>query len=197
MTDDPIARADEECDALARKVFELRAELAKKRAERPPEPVEDYQLQRADGPVRLSVLFGDKPDLVVIHNMGKSCPMCTTWADGFNGLAAHIADRLAFVVSSPDAPDVQAELAESRGWRFPMLSTAGTDFAEKLGFSGEHDGETMLTPGLSVFRRDDDGGIVRVARDFFGPGDAYCSLWPIMELLPGGQGDWWPSLSYD
>ena len=42
-----------------------------------------------------------KRDLIVIHNMGASCPYCTLWADGFNGIYDHLADRAAFVALQP------------------------------------------------------------------------------------------------
>ena len=99
-----------------------------------PEEVADYEFATPDGPVRLSGLFGDKRDLIVILNMGASCPACTLWADGYSGLYPHIAQRAAFVVSSPDVPEVQQRFAASRGWRFPMVSHAETSFAGDMGY---------------------------------------------------------------
>ena len=72
--------------------------------------------------VKLSSLFGNKGDLILIHNMGKNCPMCTMWADGFNGVLQHLEDKAAFVVVSPDGPRTQKNFAKSRGWKFKMLS---------------------------------------------------------------------------
>ncbi len=80
-----------------------------------PETTPDYEFAGQYGTVRLSELFGDKSDLFVIHNMGRGCPYCTMWADGFNGVLPHLEDRAAFVVSTPDAPDVQRGFAEARG----------------------------------------------------------------------------------
>ena len=48
-------------------------------------PVEDVVFESEVGPVRLSELFGEHDDLVIIHNMGASCRYCTLWADGFSG----------------------------------------------------------------------------------------------------------------
>ncbi len=197
MAGDETDAADAEIQGLQKRIGELREELAAARRRRPPEPVADYALTAWDGSaVRLSELFGTKRDLVVVHNMGARCPMCTLWADGLNGVRAHLEDRMAFAVSTPDTPDVQRAFAESRGWTFRMLSTRGTTFAKDLGFEGERDGEPFPWPGLSVFRRREDGGIERVASDGFGPGDDYCAMWSVMSLLPDGQGDWWPRLSY-
>lgn len=191
-------RIDEEIEALQKQQRELRDAIAAKRRERPPEPVRDYELlDAATGePVRLSALMGDKPELVVIHNMGRKCPMCTLWADGFNGLRAHLENRLAFVVSSPDPPEVQREFARSRGWTMRMVSIAGSTFAEDLGFIWMHEGKSMLAPGFSVFRKGEDGVIVRVSKDMFGPGDEYCVMWSFFDALPSGQNEWWPKLEY-
>jgi hypothetical protein len=42
-----------------------------------------------------------------------------------------------------------------------------------------------------VFRRDGNR-ILRVSDAGFGPGDDFCALWHIFDLLPGGAGDWQP-----
>lgn len=155
-------------------------------------PVQDYLFQTAAGPVALSALFGPKDDLVVVHNMGRSCVYCTMWADGLNGLAPHLADRAAFALTSPDDPATQAQFAASRGWRFPMVSTQGTTFAADMGFA--QGSGTM--PGYSVFRRQPDGTIIRTGASFFGPGDDYCAIWPMMEQMEGGVGGWSPKYQY-
>src|SRR5687767_7660685 len=86
--------------------------------------VSDYEFVTVnDGTVKLSDLFGDSKELIVVHNMGKSCSYCTLWADGFNGVAGHLNRRAPFVVASPDDPYTQKHFAESRGWTFPMVST--------------------------------------------------------------------------
>src|SRR5882724_11094299 len=52
----------------------LREKMRTLQAAVEPEPVEDYEFATPDGTVRLSKLFGRKDDLIVIHNMGSSCP---------------------------------------------------------------------------------------------------------------------------
>ena len=171
-------------------------ELTKLKLSLPPEDVIDHVLTNADGAVRLSELFGDRQDLIVVHNMGRSCPYCTLWADGFIGLHPHLLDRSAYVVVSPDAPDVQAEFAVSRSWPFTMVSSIGSDFTSAMGFQSEQGGEASYMPGYSTFRKRDDGSLVRIAFDYFGPGDAYCGVWPMLAHLDGGAGDWNPKLQY-
>jgi predicted dithiol-disulfide oxidoreductase (DUF899 family) len=185
-------------DATARladhraRIAALRTEMRRIQDEIEPQPVANYRLSTPQGEVTLSALFGDRADLFVIHNMGTSCPYCTLWADGFNGIHHHLADRAAFVVSSPDAPDVQARFAAGRGWRFPMVSHRGTSFAADMGYRAKEGG---WLPGVSVFRRR-AGQVVRVSDTGMEPGDSLCPLWHLLDLLPGGAGDWEPRLAY-
>ena len=51
-------------------------------------------------------------------------------------------------------------------------------------------------PGVSVFRRNEDGSIVRSAHAPFGPGDPFCPVWHFFDLLGNGHGDWAPEYSY-
>jgi predicted dithiol-disulfide oxidoreductase (DUF899 family) len=166
-----------------------------------PQPVEDYVFEGAKGPVKLSELFGDKRDLFVIHNMGTTCRYCTMWADGFNGVYDHLADRAAFVLSSPNPPEVQKQFATSRGWRFPVVSHAGNSFAKDMGYRlerGDDFGEnsSRWEPGISAFQKR-DGGIVRVSDTDLGPSDDFCSVWHLLDMLPEGPAGWEPKFRYD
>jgi predicted dithiol-disulfide oxidoreductase (DUF899 family) len=118
--------------------------------------------------------------------MGVSCSYCTLWADGYNGIHPHVAARAGFAVSSPDQPTVQKRFADSRGWRFPMVSHAGSTFAADMGYASANDG---WMPGVSVFKREGEA-IVRVSDTTFSPGDDFCTLWHFFDLLPGGVGEW-------
>jgi predicted dithiol-disulfide oxidoreductase (DUF899 family) len=175
-----------------REIAVIREKMRAAQAGAEPQEVADYELANAQGVVRLSELFAGKRDLILIHNMGTACPNCTLWADGLNGIYHHLADRAAVVVSSPDPPEVQQRFAQSRGWKFPMVSHQGTTFAADMGYRSESGG---WLPGMSVFRRDGKR-IVRVSDAGFEPGDDFCTLWHILDLLPGGPGDWAPKFTY-
>ncbi|MFO1039869.1 MAG: DUF899 family protein [Geminicoccaceae bacterium] len=175
-----------------RQIEQLRERMRTLRSEIEPQPVEDYSFKTTDAEVKLSDLFGPKNELFVVHNMGRSCPYCTLWADGFNGVYQHLADRAAFVVATPDTPDVQAEFADSRGWRFPMVSHAGTSFAADMGYKRENGG---LMPGVSAFRKEGDR-VMRVADAGFGPGDDFCAVWHFFDLLPEGSNGWQAKYRY-
>ena len=159
----------------------LREEMRAVQAKIDPEEVQDYVFTNTEGEVRLSELFRDHQHLFVIHNMGTSCPYCTLWADGFNGVNDHLQDRAAFVLSSPDSPKKQAAFKAARGWKFPMVSHEGTSFAEDMGYKGD----AGFQPGVSVFSKDGNR-ILRVSDTWFGPGDDFCTVWSLFDLIPEG-----------
>ena len=169
-----------------RQIASIRERMRETLAVVEPQEMQDYELTSTEGTVRLSQLFGDHEDLILIHNMGVSCSYCTLWADGYNGIHPHVVTRAGFAVSSPDRPPVQKKFAESRGWRFPMVSHAGTTFAADMGYVSTSGG---WMPGVSVFRREGPT-ILRVSDTSFSPGDDFCTLWHFFDLLPGGVGEW-------
>lgn len=190
----PNSELVEEISLLERESQALKKKLADLRGQLPPEPVSDYTLAGpGESQIRLSELFGQHKELIVIHNMGKGCPYCTLWADGFNGVLHHLENRAAFAVVSPDDPEVQKEFAAGRGWKFRMYSGKGSSFIEDMGFRREDSG---YAPGVSTFYRDEQGQIFRKARDSFGPGDNYCGVWYLFELLADGIDGWTPKFSY-
>jgi predicted dithiol-disulfide oxidoreductase (DUF899 family) len=185
--------------ALQKKIARLEAELvgqqehlAELKRRLPEEEVKDYTLRGPDGYVRLSQLFQGKKDLVVVHNMGRQCRYCTMWADGFNGVLAHLTSRAGFAVVSPDAVGVQQKFAASRGWKFPLYSGKGSTFIKDMGFLPSPS-EPM--PGVSTFRRR-GAKIYRITRSPLGPFDPFCSVWHFFALLSGGVGDWTPKYRY-
>jgi predicted dithiol-disulfide oxidoreductase (DUF899 family) len=179
-------------DTYRGEIAALREKIRAVQAEVEPEEVQDYVFQNLQGPIKLSQLFGDRRDLIVIHNMGIGCSACTMWADGFNGVYDHLRDRAAFALSSPNAPDVQAKFAAERGWRFPMVSHTGTSFAADMGYVNAK-GNPM--PGVSAFHRD-GGKILRMTDTRFHPADEFCTVWRFFDLLPEGAGSWHPKCRY-
>jgi len=186
-------------NAAARKIRALESALVRRQEQlaalkrrQPLEHVADYTLAGPRGPVKLSALFGPKRDLIVVHNMGRSCRYCTMWADGFNGLLPHLADRAAFAVVSPDPVAVQRKFAASRGWKFPLYSGKDSAFIHDMGFLPAPD---QPQPGVSTFCRM-RGKIYRVASAPFGPFDAFCATWPLFALLADGVADWEPRFRY-
>jgi predicted dithiol-disulfide oxidoreductase (DUF899 family) len=174
---------------LERQLMALKEELGKARAEVEPVAVDDFTFQSESGPVTLSSLFGEKRDLLLVHNMGKSCNYCTLWADGFSGYLRHLRERAGFVLVSPDDPTAQRKLADARGWKFRMVQDADKSFSTAMGVWSEKDG---WWPAVSGFHKKEDGSIVRTGYAVFGPGDDFCLVWPMFELLKGGANGWEP-----
>jgi predicted dithiol-disulfide oxidoreductase (DUF899 family) len=182
---------------LEEEVFNKQKELHELRRQMPPEEIVNYQfLGDENQPIYLSELFGDKDDLIIIHNMGAGCAYCTLWADGFNGVLPHLEDRAAFVVVSPDAPQAQQKFAASRGWNFKMVSAKESGFTKDLGYTWEQNGESYMMPGFSTLKRTPEGNIIRIAHQAFGPGDPYSGIWHLFALLRDGVNEWEPKFRY-
>jgi predicted dithiol-disulfide oxidoreductase (DUF899 family) len=184
-------------EQLEERLMDERQELARLRAQLPPQDVGDIELDALGGRVRLQDAFGDREDLIVVHNMGAACRYCTLWADGFNGMLAHIESRTAFVVVSPDSPERQKAFAMSRGWKFTMLSDASLDFTRKMGFVRQEAGCEQLWPGMSTFCRSASGRVQRIGGSTFGPGDMFCPVWHLFGLLKGAAEEWEPKFEYE
>lgn len=158
-------------------------------------------------PVRLSELF-EKPDqtLILLHFMygkkqEKPCPMCTLWADGYDGVVPHLRQRISFAVLVAGDPGAFAEYARSRGWRhLRIVAAAGSDLKLRLGFE---DAEGAQSPGVSVFRRDADGRVVHTYSASASPApgefrgmDLLSPFWSFLDLTPEGRGDFVPKRGY-
>ena len=181
-------------DKLARyrqQIAELRSKMCELQQSVEPQRVDDYEFATTEGKVRLSELFGDKDYLFVIHNMGASCPNCTLWADGFNGILPHIENRAAFVVASPDEPAAQQKFKGARGWGFRMVSYLDSSFARDMGYHSDNG----WLPGVSVFRKREKK-IWRVSDSSFDEGDDFCTIWHLFDLLPEGANGWQPQYKY-
>lgn len=183
-----------ELEEIEREILRLKERRTELRKQEPREAVEDYVLLGPGGaPTSLSALFGDRSDLLIIHNMGRECVYCTLWADGLNGLLPHLESRTAVVLVSPNDPQIQSEFAASRGWKLRMVSSQGSPFTRAMGFATDSGDQY---PGASAFHKDENGKIERTGSTWFGPGDDYCPPWPLFEMLADGINDWSPEYYY-
>ncbi|MEZ5833211.1 MAG: DUF899 family protein [Dongiaceae bacterium] len=185
-------QASKKLEGYRKNIAALREKMRATLAETEPEEVRDYEFSTPKGKRKLSDLFGKSDELFMIHNMGRKCPYCTMWADGFNGVYDHLADRASFVISSPDSPTAQQEFAKGRGWRFPMVSHEGSSFAADMGYRSDNGG---WMPGISIFRREGKR-LLRLSDAGFHPLDDFCSVWHILDMLPEGAGGWAPKYKY-
>src|SRR3954471_16328250 len=110
-------------------------EVARRRQELPWVRVEkDYEFDTEQGRASLEDLFRGRSQLLIYHFMfgpdyNAGCPSCSAIADGFNGIAVHLAnhDVLLWAVSRAPLAKLQ-EYKRRMGWSFPWASSANTDF---------------------------------------------------------------------
>jgi predicted dithiol-disulfide oxidoreductase (DUF899 family) len=122
-------------------------ELARQRRELPWVPVEkEYTLQTAGGARTLAELFDGRSQLVVYHFMfgpgyQGGCPSCSSTADSFNGVLAHLNARDVTMICVSRAPiDKLLAYRERMGWSFTWASSHDSDFNVDFGVSA---GEAM------------------------------------------------------
>ena len=89
--------SNREIEKLEREIASLTARLNRLRNDAAPRPVPDYRFATLSGEFMLLDLFGGKQRLLAIHNMGQGCRYCTLWADGFNGMLAHLESAMSVV----------------------------------------------------------------------------------------------------
>jgi len=135
-----------------------------------------YVFEGPDGRRSLAELFAGRRQLIVYHFMfdpawDEGCPACSFVADHFDGTLPHLAARDTSFAAVSRAPLAKIEPFRRRmGWRFPWLSSHGTDFNHdfQVTIDAEH-AEYNYAPvsaqpegypregereGLSVFLRD-------------------------------------------
>ncbi len=110
-------------------------DVARRRQELPWVRVDkEYRFDTDEGSASLNDLFRGRSQLLVYHFMfgpdyTAGCPSCSAIADGFNGIAAHLAnhDVMLTAVSRAELPKLQA-FKQRMGWTFPWASAFATDF---------------------------------------------------------------------
>ncbi len=187
----------------------VRDSLSQKRRELPWERVEkDYVFDGPNGKETLPQLFGRKSQLIVYHFMfdpewDAGCKSCSFWADNFNGIDVHLAQRDVTFVAISRAPLAKLEAYRKRmGWSFKWLSSFGSDF--------NHDYYVTFTPeematgtgfynymrqkppasemvGVSVFYRDEKGDIFHTYSTYSRGVDMVNGAYHYLDLAPKGR----------
>src|SRR5213082_343654 len=110
-------------------------ELARKRQELPWVRIDkEYRFETDEGKASLADLFRGRSQLLVYHFMfgpdyKAGCPSCSAIADGFNGIAIHLANHDVMFWAVSRAPLAQLnEYKKRMSWTFPWASSAGSDF---------------------------------------------------------------------
>jgi len=110
-------------------------ELARRRQELPWVRIDkDYRFETDDGPASLADLFRGRSQLLVYHFMfgpdyTAGCPSCSAIADGFDGIAVHLANHDVMLWAVSRAPLAKLQSYRQRmGWTFPWASSFGSEF---------------------------------------------------------------------
>jgi predicted dithiol-disulfide oxidoreductase (DUF899 family) len=190
-------------DALSRE----RRELPWERVEKP------YRFDGATGPVTLAQLFAGKSQLIVYHFMfdpawETPCKSCSFWADNFERITVHLAQRDTTLVAISRAPLQKLDAFKRRmGWTFTWVSSGGSDFnqdfqvtatpeeaakgeihynyARKEGVFGER-------PGISVFFRDPAGAVYHTYSTYARGLDMMNAAYHYLDLVPKGRDETGP-----
>lgn len=109
----------------------------------------DYRFDTDEGGVSLTDLFKGRSQLLVYHFMfgpdyKAGCPSCSSIADGFNGIAVHLANHDVALWAVSRAPLAKLQNYKRRmGWTFPWASSSGGafNFDFNVSFTEQQQGE--------------------------------------------------------
>jgi predicted dithiol-disulfide oxidoreductase (DUF899 family) len=93
-----------------------------------------YRFDTDHGSRSLPELFEGRSQLLVYHFMfgpdyKAGCPSCSAIADGFNGVAIHLANHDVMLTAVSRAPLAKLQTYKQRmGWTFPWASSFASDF---------------------------------------------------------------------
>jgi len=109
--------------------------LARRRQELPWVRIDkEYRFETDEGNASLADLFRGRSQLLVYHFMfgpdyTAGCPSCSAIADGFNGVAIHLANHGVMLWAVSRAPLAKLQAYKRRmGWTFPWASSVGGNF---------------------------------------------------------------------
>lgn len=110
-------------------------ELARRRQALPWVRVDKaYRFETEAGTAMLADLFRGRSQLLVYHFMfgpdyAAGCPSCSSIADGFDGIAVHLANHDVAITAVSRAPLAKLQAYRRRmQWSFPWASSFGADF---------------------------------------------------------------------
>lgn len=216
QTQDPVVVSHDAWLAARRALLDQEKALTRERdrlaAERRALPWvrvdKSYAFDGPKGPESLEDLFDGKSQLLVYHFMfpdawQSGCKSCSFWADGYSGVAVHLAQRDLSLVTISKAPLAKLQTFQARmGWTFKWVSSAGCDFNRDFGVSftrEEIESRAPLynfgtlpfgveeAPGVSVFARTGPGEVFLTYQCFSRGLDALNPAYQLLDLVPKGR----------
>lgn len=193
-----------------RELTHLRDRLSQRRRELPRTRIDkDYVFETESGKATLADLFQGRNELIVYHFMfgpgwEEGCKGCSFVSDTVDGMLPHLNARNVTYVAISRAPLAEILPFKKRmGWQFPWVSSQGTSFNRDFGvtFSEEELSSGRLVynygtspfppmeeaPGLSVFQRDADGGILHTYSTYSRGLDILINTYNYLDLTPKGR----------
>lgn len=167
-----------------------------------------YSFEGPNGIETLEQLFDGRGQLLVYHFMfpdswEAGCKSCSFWADGYDGIAVHLAHRDVTLAAVSKAPLAKLRAFQQRmGWSFKWVSSAGSDFNRDFGVSftreeiaskaplynfGTLPFGVEEAPGVSVFARTGPGQVFLAYQCFSRGLDALNPAYQLLDLVPKGR----------
>jgi predicted dithiol-disulfide oxidoreductase (DUF899 family) len=172
----------------------------------------NYRFDTPDGPKTLADLFAGRSQLVVYHFMlgpdwDAGCTGCSFFADHVDGALPHLENHDVTFTAVSRAPLAKIAAYQARmGWRFPWVSSHGSDFNHDfhVSFTPEElasgrvfynyaeipaDQANDELPGMSAFIRDADGTVFHTYSNYARGGEEMISTLMILDHAPRGRNE--------
>jgi predicted dithiol-disulfide oxidoreductase (DUF899 family) len=188
----------------------LRDQLSAERRTLPWVKVEKaYVFDTPEGKRSLADLFAGRSQLIVYHFMfgpgwAEGCKGCSFLVDHLDGARPHLENHDVMVVVVSRAPLAEFQPFKARmGWRFPWVSSYGSDFNSDFHVSftaadlakgptvynyevrdSQSEGEA---PGISVFYKDANGDIFHTYSAYARGGEPLIGTYGYLDLVPKGR----------
>jgi len=165
-----------------------------------------YTFDSTEGPSTLADLFAGRSQLMIYHFMmgpdwSEGCPSCSFWADNFNGIDVHLANRdTAFLAVSRAPLDAIQSYKIRMGWDFSWVSSLGSDFNMDFGVSFPEGHRTDVSynfapiddpmeeaQGLSVFAKAPEGEVFHTYSSYGRGVDIVNGAYQLLDLTPKGR----------
>ena len=168
----------------------------------------DYVFDGPRGQESLADLFDGRSQLIVYHfmfgpNAEVGCKSCSFWADNFNGIVTHLAQRDVTLLAVSRGPLAKLEAFKRRlGWSFKWVSSGQSDFNFDLGVSFRDAERAAGTAtynyaklssgpadlhGISVFVKDDTGAVSHTYSTYGRGLDLLNGAYQYLDLVPKGR----------
>jgi predicted dithiol-disulfide oxidoreductase (DUF899 family) len=171
-----------------------------------------YTFDTPAGKKTLADLFDGRSQLMIYHFMfgpdwEAGCPGCSFLSDHIDGTLAHLNHHDVTYVTVSRAPLDKIEAYKKRmGWKFPWVSSFGSDFnfdyhvsftrqeleSGKVFYnfrdiSGDQANDEL--PGMSAFIRDEAGNVYHTYSDYARGGEEILTTLMILDRAPKGRNE--------